>query len=127
MSEVVECFVDRHHQLVRQAAKNVAEVQLIGHSLAESSEAMLSSRVEGEKRARREKRYARFLEVLQLHSQGISERAIALSIKRATVRTFIHADGFPERPKKSSGSILEPYVPYIHRRWAEGCHNALQL
>jgi hypothetical protein len=28
-------------------------------------------------------------------------------------------------PKQSSGSILEPYVPYIHRRWAEGCHNAL--
>jgi transposase len=130
MSEVVERFVDRHHHLVRQAAKNVAEAQLIGHSLAESSEAMLSSRDEGEKRARREKRYARYLEVLQLHSQGISERAIAraLSINRATVRKFIHADGFPERaPKKSSGSILEPYVPYIHRRWAEGCNNALLL
>src|SRR5215211_7450448 len=28
-------------------------------------------------------------------------------------------------PKQSSGSILEPYVPYIHRRWVEGCHNAL--
>jgi hypothetical protein len=28
-------------------------------------------------------------------------------------------------PKQSSGSILEPYVPYIHRRWAEACHNAL--
>jgi hypothetical protein len=28
-------------------------------------------------------------------------------------------------PKQSSGSILEPYVPYIHRRWAEGCHNTL--
>lgn len=28
-------------------------------------------------------------------------------------------------PKKSS-HILEPYVPYNHRRWAEGYHNALQ-
>ena len=35
---------------------------------------------------------------------------------------------FPERvPKKSSGSILDPYIPYIHRRWAEGHQNAMQL
>jgi transposase len=130
MSEVVERFMDRHHHLVRQAAKDVAEAQLIGHWLAESSEAMLSSRDEGEKRARRQKRYARYLEVMELHSQGVSERGIAraLSINRATVRKFIHADGFPERaPKKSSGSILDPYIPYIHKRWAEGSQNAVQL
>jgi transposase len=130
LTEAVERFVDRHHHLARQAAKNVAETQLIGHSLAESSEALVSSRDEGEKRARREKRYARYLEVIELHNQGVSERAIAraLSINRATVRKFIHADGFPERvPKKRSGSILDPYIPYIHRRWAEGCKNATQL
>jgi transposase len=130
MSEVVERFMDRHHHLVRQAAKDVAEVQLIGHWLAESSEAMLSSRDGPEKRARRQKRYARYLEVIELHSQGISERGIAraLSINRATVRKFIHADGFPERtPKKSSGSILDPYIPYIHKRWTEGSQNAVQL
>ncbi len=131
LTEAVERFMDRHHQLVRQAAKNLAEVQLIGHSLAEdSTKAMLSSRNESEKRVRRQKRYARYLEVMQLHSQGVSERAIAraLSINRATVRKFIHADGFPERaPKKRSGSILDPYIPYIHRRWAEGCKNAVQL
>ncbi len=105
-------------------------MQLIDRWSAEDSGAMLSSRDEAEKQARRQKRYARYLEVLQLHSQGTSERAIAraLSINRATVRKFIHAQGFPERaPKKSNGSILEPYFSYIHRRWAEGCHNALQL
>ena len=131
LTEAVERFMDRQHQLVRQAAKNVAQTQLIDHRLAESSEAaMLSSRDEGEKRARRQKRYARYLEVMELHRQGVSERGIsrALSINRATVRKFIHAQGFPERaPKKSNGSILEPYFSYIHRRWAEGCHNASQL
>jgi transposase len=77
---------------------------------------MLSSREEAEKRTRRQKRYARYLEVMELHKQGVSERGIsrALSINRATVRKFIHADGFPERaPKKSSGSILDPHLPYI--------------
>jgi transposase len=130
LTEVVERFMDRHHHLVRQAAKNVVQMQLIDHWLAEGPEAMLSSRNEAEKQARRQKRYARYLEVMELHKQGISERAIArtLSINRATVRKFIHADGFPERaPKKSSGSILEPYVPYIHRRFSEGINNALRL
>jgi transposase len=66
---------------------------------------------------------------MELHRRGVSERGIgrALGINRATVRKFIHAQGFPERaPKKSNGSILEPYFSYIHRRWAEGCHDASQ-
>ncbi len=130
LSEAVERFMDRHHRVVRQAAKNVAETQLVDDWLDKGSEAMLSSRDESEKLARRQKRYARYLEVVELHQQGISERGIAraLSINRATVRKFVHADGFPERaPKRSDGSILDPYLPYIHKRWAEGCDNALRL
>jgi transposase len=130
LTEAVERFMDHHHQPIRQAAKNVTHRQLIDHLLVEGSEAMLSSRDEVEKRTRRQKRYARYLEVMELHKQGVSERGIsrALSINRTTVRKFIHADGFPERaPKKSSGSILDPYLPYIHRRFSEGIHNALQL
>jgi transposase len=130
LTEAVERFMDRHHHLVRQAAKNVVQRQLVDHLSAEDSGAMLSSRDEAEKLARRQKRYARYLKVMELYGQGLSERAIsrALCINRATVRKFVHADGFPERaPKKSSGSILDPYIPYIHRRWAEGYRNAMQL
>lgn len=130
LSEAVQRFMDRHQHLVRQAAKNVAEMQLIDYWLYKGSAAMLSSRDEGEKLARRQKRYACYLEVIGLHHRGVSERGIAraLSINRATVRKFIHAEGFPERaPKRSDGSILDSYLPYIHRRWAEGCDNALQL
>jgi transposase len=45
------------------------------------------------------------------------------------VRKFIRAETFPERAPHKGGhrSILEPYIPYIHQRWAEGSHNALQL
>ncbi len=63
--------MDRHHHLVRQAAKNVAEMQLIDHWLDEGSPAMLSSRDEGEKLARRQKRHARYLEVIRMHHQGV--------------------------------------------------------
>jgi transposase len=67
---------------------------------------------------------------MELYGQGVSERGIsrALSINRATVRKFVHADGFPERtPKKSSGSILEAHIPYIHRRWAESAKARVEL
>jgi transposase len=131
-TEAVQRFVERNHVVVGQAAQGVMQTQRIEASVAESprSISMLSSTEERRALQRRQKRYARYREVMELHRQGISERGIAraLSINRATVRKFIGAGTFPERaPHKRAGSILEPYSPYIHRRWAEGCENAIQL
>lgn len=131
-TEAVQRFVERNHAVVGQAAQGVMQAQRIEASVAEapSSISMLSSREERGSLERRQKRYARYREVLELHRQGVSERGIAraLSINRATVRKFIGAGTFPERaPRKRAGSILEPYIPYVHRRWAEGCDNAIQL
>lgn len=103
---------------------------MIDATLAASAETMLSSKTDTEKQAHRQKRYERYLKVIELHKQGLSERAITktLRINRGTVRKFLHSDGFPERgAKKRQGSILDPYIPYIHRRWAEGCDNSHQL
>ena len=131
-TEVVQRFVERNHAVLGKAAQRVMQTQRIDTSVAESprSISMLSSREERGSLERRQKRYARYREVMELHRQGSSERAIAraLSINRATVRRFIAAGTFPERaPHKRAGSILDPYIPYIHRRWAEGCENAIQL
>jgi transposase len=103
---------------------------MIEASLATSAETMLSSKEDAEKQAHRQKRYERYLKVIELHKRGLSERAVSrtLCINRGTVRKFVHSDGFPERgQKKRTGSILDPYIPYIHRRWAEGCDNSRQL
>jgi transposase len=130
LSETLERFMDSHRSLVEQAASNVEGKQMIDESLAVCSETMLSSKEDAEKQLNRQKRYDRYLKVIELHSQGLSERAISrtLSINRGTVRKFLHSDGFPERgQKKRTGSILDPYIPYIHLRWAEGCDNAHQL
>lgn len=130
LSETIERFVDRHRPLVEQAAASVSGLQAIEHSLAKSPKAMLSSKEEGEKQVCRQNRYERYLKVIELHRQGLSERAIARTwaINRATVRKFLRSDGFPERASnKRKGSILDPYLPYVHRRWAEGCDNAHQL
>lgn len=131
-TEAVQRFVERNNAALGQAAHRVMRTQRIEASVAESprSISMLSSREERGSLERRQKRYARYAEVRELHRRGISERGIArvLSMNRATVRKFIGAATFPERaPHKRAGSILDPYIPYIHRRWAEGCENALQL
>lgn len=131
-TEVVQRFVERNHAVLGQVAHRVMQTQRIDAPVAESprSISVLSSREEHGSLERRRKRYGRYREAMELHRQGVSERGIAraLSINRATVRKFIGAGTFPERaPHKRAGSILDPYIPYIHRRWAEGCDNAIQL
>ena len=77
-------------------------------------------------RARRMKRYR---QVIALHHQGMSQRAIAkqLGIHRETVGRFIHADHFPERAPRPSGCKTDPFVDYLWNRWQQGCRNAAQL
>lgn len=78
----------------------------------------------------RERRFARYEAVMDLHRQGMKIRSIAyqLGMGRGTVRRYIKAGGFPEMGKrKRCSTILDPFLPYLGRRWSEGCHNALQL
>jgi transposase len=78
----------------------------------------------------RDNRYARYEAVRALQQQGFSLREISrrLLISRQTVRRFVRAEAFLERsrpPKKAS--LLDPYKPYLLKRWQEGCWNGAQL
>ena len=61
---------------------------------------------------------------------GLSLGAIAreLGLNRKTVSKYMASDrppeyaGHPPRPSK-----VRPWLPYLGRRWAEGCHNARTL
>ena len=58
----------------------------------------------------------------------ILEIAERLHLHRETVRTFYYAESFPERShNKFRPSILDPFLPYLKKRHAEGCENASQL
>jgi transposase len=49
-------------------------------------------------------------------------------MSRKTVRQFIRAESFPERSRPASrGSLLDPYKPYLLKRWQQGCCNGAQL
>ncbi len=87
---------------------------------------------EFQKQVRRDKRYARYEDVQTLSKQGVSIREIArrLKVSRKTVRRFIGAEEFPERPpsrRGQQGSILNLYKLYILQRWQQGCRNSVQL
>jgi hypothetical protein len=79
---------------------------------------------------RRANRSSRYETVRALHQQGLGLREIArrFGMARKTVRQFIRAESFPERSRPASrGSLLDPYKPYLLKRWQEGCCNGTQL
>ena len=72
----------------------------------------------------------RYATVRQLAAAGLSQRAIAhrLGLARGTVRRYGYAATVPERAANARRpSMLDAYTAYLTQRWAEGCHNGLQL
>lgn len=99
-------------------------------ALMEHTPAPRSSKEQAASAASRKKLLARYQKVKELRSQGMSMLAICrtLGMSRGSVRRYVHADSFPERrrhpPQKS---VLDPFEPYLAKRWEEGCHVAMQL
>jgi transposase len=88
------------------------------------------TKAELRRRATRERRLERYNTVIELHQGGMTIRAIAreLGMGRGTVRRYLNAGSFPEMgERKRQPSILDPYLPYLESRWAEGYQNSLQL
>jgi transposase len=99
-------------------------------ALAEHTPALRSSKERAASVAYRNKRLARYEKVKKLHSQGMSMMAIcrALGMSRGAVRRYVHTDSFPEhRRHPPQKSMLDPFKPYLVKRWKEGCRTAMQL
>ena len=65
-----------------------------------------------------------------LHAQGTSVAAIArqLGISRPTVYAYLRRVTPPARRHlQRSGQVVKPYMPYLLRRWREGCTDSMQL
>jgi len=80
----------------------------------------------------RAKREASFEEVRALHQQGLSIRTIArsLGLSRQRVRHYVQMESFPEAAPRSRSPVkskLDPFVPYVLKRWNEGEYNGTQL
>ncbi len=72
----------------------------------------------------------RFTAIKELQTKGYGQREIAkrLNLHRRTVRRYMLVEQPPMRaygPQHQSKAGA--YLPYLRRRWAEGCHNAVML
>jgi len=88
------------------------------------------SKADQTQRDNRQRRLARYQQVIDLHEKGMSHQDIAqvVGLHPDTVGNWLSAGTFPERKTRPVGSkSLRPHLEYIHRRWDEGCHNATQI
>jgi hypothetical protein len=70
-------------------------------------------------------RRALYQQVISLREQRMTQSAIAqqIGINLRTVQRWLAADAFPEWTRQRYVSQLDPYLPYLFQRWAQGCHN----
>ena len=123
---------DRWHlmQNLREALERVLE----RHRACLQAFAVLvpprDERDEVSRQVRRNRRHARYDQVLALAAQGVSRRAIArqLGISRITVGRYINAGSFPEIARRQQRpSMLQAYIPYLEEQWVAGRENGMQL
>ncbi|MEC5293813.1 ISL3 family transposase [Aurantimonas sp. C2-6-R+9] len=63
-----------------------------------------------------------------LAGEAIVAISRATGLSPTTVRKFAYADAFPERAvRATASSIIDPYLPLLRSRLANGCENGLQL
>ena len=87
-------------------------------------------RAERLQHGRREKRKARYAQVITLRAGGMNLSAIArqTGLDRRTIRHYLSVGQFPEiAPRSSRLGVLSPFLPHLLKRWEGGCHNGAQL
>jgi transposase len=64
----------------------------------------------------------------QLLNLGWTQKSVArhLNIHPKTVHRYLHSTS-PKSRRHHPTRLLDPFKPYILKRWNEGCHNAAQL
>jgi transposase len=123
LADALERFAVRVLASVRKELKAEAIVDAAPHS----EQPLPAS--PGRLMARTEQRHA---EILELMAQGLTISAISrrLKLERKTVRRFATAELAADllgAGQGRRGTALDPYLPYLAKRWQEGQHVAAYL
>jgi transposase len=116
--------------LKRIHADLIEQQKASGHAQATRQKRRRSQTERAASRVARLRCQARYEEVVTLYKQGMGILGIAdhLRMSRSTVRNYVSAGAFPERANVlRTRSLLDPYIPYLEKRLAQGCRNAHQL
>jgi transposase len=139
--EALERLLGRKRRDLNAAAAAVADVTTtpsVGDATATAAAATeplateRPPRKEVARQARRGRRLERYQRVVELHRQGVSQRAIARQTgqNRATVARFVHAPDFPEhvsRRRRLGPHPVDRCIDYIRQRQTDGCHNLKRI
>jgi transposase len=127
LGEAVEDLLARHLSASRKRQVEVALEEQTPTWLPERT-ARRSQTPEDIPSAYQQDRLACYQQMIQLHEHGMTQGAIAqqIGVSLNTVRRWL-ANGCPETARGPYVSRLDPYLPYLFQRWAQGCQNIAQL
>jgi hypothetical protein len=86
--------------------------------------------IEGPAQKRHERLVERWEDIRRLHLAGARVKDIAewVGTSQSTVYRYREMTEPPPRPRyRRRTSILDPYLPYLLKRWNEGCRSAKRL
>jgi len=126
LREALEQVLTRHTAVIEEALQKSSPAPVPPPLIPPAS---TLTRPQQLSRERRQRRFERYQQVLALHQRGTSKRAIArqLALNRQTVRHWLRAGQFPERQVPQRPSLVDSWLSYLEKRWAEGCRNRSQL
>ena len=133
-----EFLLHKRPALGRAAAPRTDEgEELLPGSIDDDDVSTLSVRlgrpygsVEGPAHKRHERLVERWKEIRRLHLAGASVKDIAewAGTSQSTVYRYRELSEPPPRPGyRRRASVLDPYLPYLVKRWNEGCRSAKRL
>jgi transposase len=127
LGETLEDLLARHLAASRKHQVAVALEEQTPACLPERT-ARRSGKPEDLPSAYQQDRLARYQQMIQLHGQGMTQGAIAqqIGVSLNTVQRWL-VNGCPETARGPYVSRLDPYLPYMFQRWAQGCQNIAQL
>jgi transposase len=132
LGDAVQALGDRHNAAARRAAQHVqlhlAATTVPPAVIATPSEPSQNS-AQRASAASRLRRQARYEEAARLRGIGatITRISAELGANRKTVHGWLQLGRAPSWKQPSGDSILDPFKPFLGRRWSEGCRNATQL
>ena len=124
----------KNSQHMEQGESQERESSLVTFTRDSTREKHHHVSVQASKQPHRANQMARFEEIQELRRRGVGIRAISrtLGLSRPTVRRSLEAEQRPSPSSQESmqphtAGKLDPFVPYILKRWSEGCFNGAQL
>ena len=133
LGEALEQFLLDKRTVLRDAASATTDAAVLpgtGAPPAELPALPWQQRAEEAGRQRHAAQLARYEAIHRLRAAGADIAPIArtLGVSRETVYRYLRLPGPPARMRlPARRSALDPHLPYLERRWAEGCRNGKRL